>query len=78
MSRVREKREYLQITASKSWITVIHYVIFSSEPDLYLNVPLLKNGTFKQPWNLIIQTKSENKEAFTIIFINVHLHPEKG
>ena len=34
-------------------------------------------GTFKQPWNLIIQTKRENKEASTIIFINVHLYPEK-
>ena len=35
-SRVREKREYLQITASKSRIIVIYCVIFSAEPDLYL------------------------------------------
>ena len=47
-SRFTEKREYLQITASKSQIIVIYWVIFSAEPDLYLNVPLLKKGTFKQ------------------------------
>ena len=35
-SRVREKREYLQITASKLQIIVIYCVIFSAEPDLYL------------------------------------------
>ena len=35
-SRVREKREYLQITASKSGIIVIYCVIFSAEPDLFL------------------------------------------
>ena len=40
-SRLREKREYLHITASKSQIIVIYWVIFSAEPDLYLNVPLL-------------------------------------
>ena len=76
-SRVREKREYLQITAGKSRIIVIYCVIFSAEPDLFLFL-YLKRAHLKKPWNLVIQTKRENGEAHSIIFINVHLYPRNG